>query len=60
MTVDGIPETLPPVAATGEQARFRATEPRPAGARRRLPTLPDEEGLLEPDADDNHALDDLA
>ena len=60
MTVDGIPETLPPVAETGQQARFRATEARPAVTRRRLPMALDEEGLLDQDTDDNHTLDDLA
>ena len=60
MTVDGIPETLPPVAETAERPRFRALDPRPAAVRRRVPVAPDEEGLADDDAENDHTLDDLA
>lgn len=60
MTIDGIPETLPPVAEMAEHPRFRAAEPRPAVVRRRAAASPDEDPLTESDAEDNHALDDLA
>lgn len=61
MTLDGIPETLPPVAETAERSRSRAAEPQPAASRRRmLPAVPQEEGPLDDDSQESHVLDDLA
>ena len=61
MTLDGIPETLPPVAETAERPHSVAGESRQAARRRTPPAVSDE--LLDrsgSDAEDNHVLDDLA
>jgi len=59
MTLDGIPETLPPVAETAERSRFPATELRPLGLRRRSALRQEpEDDQLEDDARESHVLDD--
>ena len=62
MTVDGIPETLLPVAETVERSRFAASEPRPASMRSRTAAVAPEEdeGPFDDDSRENHVLDDLA
>ena len=60
MTLDGIPETLPPVTETAERSRFTATELRPAVMRRRSALRQErEDETLEDDAQESHVLDDL-
>lgn len=60
MTIDGIPETLPPVSETAERSRFTATEQRPVPLRRRTAAQPEQENeQLEDNAEESHVLDDL-
>ena len=47
MSIDGIPETLPPIAETAERSGFVTTEPRLAPMRRRTATVLQEEEQLE-------------
>jgi len=61
VTIEGIPEKLPPVAETAERSRSLATEPRWTIVRRRnLPISPEQEDDQPDDgARESHVLDDL-
>lgn len=61
MTIDGIPETLPPVAETAERSHFVATESPSASMRRRNTALRQEleDEQIDDDPQESHVLDDL-
>lgn len=59
MTIDGIPETLPPVSETAERSHFVVTDPRPTPARRRSVPALEEDVAIEDDTQESHVLDDL-
>jgi len=61
VTLDGIPETLSPVAETAERTQFIATDARLRTRRRSSHNAPEEESAHEDeDAEDQHVLNDLA
>jgi len=61
MTLDGIPERLPPVAETAERLPFAATAERSRTRRRGVPSASEKPGGDDDgDAEDKHVLNDLA
>ncbi len=60
MTIDGIPETLPPVAETAARPQFAAAEPRLMAMRRRpSPESQEMDDGLDEGGEESHVLDDL-